>query len=56
MKQFLTKLVFVAILVIGISSFVVIKNTKKSPKQNVVGNVRFNSEMDNGFEERESRF
>ena len=56
MKHFFTKLVFVAILVLGISSFVVLKNTKNSTKQDVVGNVRFNSEMDNGFEEREARF
>ncbi len=56
MKHFFTKLVFIAILVLGISSFVVMKQTNKSTKQDVVGNVRFNSEMDNGFEERESRF
>ncbi len=56
MKHLITKLVFVAILVLAISSFVAVKSTKKSSNQEVVGNVRFNSEMDNGFEERESRF
>ncbi len=56
MKHFFTKLVFIAILLLGVSSFVVMKQTSRSTKQDVVDNIRFNSEMDNGFEERESRF
>ena len=44
------------ILVLGISSFVVLKNANSNTDKENVGNTRFNSEMDNGFEERETRF
>lgn len=53
MKHLFPKLIFIAILVLGISSFVVLKNTGEKADQDAVGNTRFNSEMDNGFEERE---
>lgn len=56
MKHILPKLFFIVILVLGISSFVVLKNTNKKAEKDEVGNTRFNAEMDNGFEERETRF
>jgi len=56
MKHLFPKLIFIAILVLGISSFVVLKNTNHKTDKDDVGNTRFNSEMDNGFEEREARF
>ncbi len=56
MKHLFTKLIFIVILVLGISSFVVLKNTKTDTNKDEVGNIRFNAEMDNGFEERETRF
>ena len=56
MKHLFPKLIFIAILVLGISSFVVLKNTNAKVDQDEVGNTRFNSEMDNGFEEREAIF
>lgn len=52
MKNLIPKLFFIIILLIGISSFVVLKNTDKEQKANT-GNSVFNSEMDNGFSERE---
>ena len=52
MKKFIPKLIFVGILILGISSFVVIERTNGDSEQEKVGNTRFNSEMDNGFEER----
>jgi hypothetical protein len=56
MKHLLPKLIFIAILVLGISSFVVLKNTDVNKVKDELGNTRFNSEMDNGFEEREARY
>lgn len=56
MKHLFPKLIFIVILVLGISSFVALKNTSAKPDKDEVGNTRFNSEMDNGFEEREARF
>ena len=56
MKQLFAKLFFIVILVLGISSFVVLKNTNSNTDKENVGNTRFNSEMDNGFEERELGF
>ena len=56
MKHLITKLFFIAILVLGISSFVILKSNKVIPDQDEIGNTRFNSEMDNGFEEREARY
>lgn len=53
MKNLIPKLFFIIILVIGISSFVFLKNTDKQPEKESPGNTRFNSEMDNGFSERE---
>jgi hypothetical protein len=44
------------ILVLGISSFVVLKNANSNADKEIVGNIRFNSEMDNGFKERETNF
>ena len=56
MKHLFPKLIFIVILVLGISSFVMLKNTEKPKDKEEIGNTRFNSEMDNGFEEREARF
>lgn len=56
MKHLFPKLIFIIILILGISSFVVLKNTKTNTDKDEVGNIRFNREMDNGFEERETRF
>ena len=53
MKHLFPKLIFIAFLVLGISSFVLLKNTKTKSDKEEVGNIRFNAEMDNGFEERE---
>ena len=56
MKQFLTKLFFIAFLTISISSFVLISADKpKSEVKDEINNVRFDTEMDNGFTDRESR-
>lgn len=55
MKHFFTKLVFVIFLVIGISSFVFLKSNKQEQETKDLGNVRFNTEMDNGFSDREPR-
>lgn len=56
MKHLFPKLIFIIILILGISSFVVLKSTKSHKDIDEVGNIRFNAEMDNGFEERETRF
>lgn len=56
MKHLFPKLIFIAILVLGISSFVVLQNTNTNKDKDEIGNTRFNSEMDNGFEERDSPF
>ena len=56
MKLLITKLFFIAILILGISSFVVLKNKNVKQDNDEMGNTRFNSEMDNGFEEREAPF
>ena len=56
MKHLIPKLFFIVILVLGISSFVVLKTDNKVVDKNEMGNTRFNAEMDNGFEEREVRF
>ena len=55
MKHLVTKLFFIAILVLGISSFVLLKTDKKV-KKDEVENIRFNAEMDNGFSDREKLF
>ncbi len=58
MKHLFPKILFIIFLLTGITSFVFLNETKKEVKaENVdTGNVRFNSEMDNGFLERESGF
>ena len=56
MKHLFPKLFFIFFIIFGISSFVVLKNTNKKVEKEEVGNIRFNAEMDNGFEERETRF
>lgn len=53
MKHLFPKLFFIVILVLGISSFVLMKNTNNEQVKDEVGNTRFDSEMDNGFEDRE---
>ena len=55
MKHLVVKLFFVAILVLGISSFVMLKNNDKIDNKEVE-NIRFNAEMDNGFSDREKPF
>jgi len=55
MKHLFPKLVFVIFLVIGISSFVFLKNNNQEQENKDLGNVRFNTEMDNGFSDREPR-
>jgi len=54
MKHLFPKLLFIIFLVSGISSFVFLKNTDSKTEKEEVGNVRFNSEMQNGFTDRES--
>ena len=56
MKHLFPKLIFIAILIFGISSFVMLKSDEIKKEKDEMGNVRFNSEMDNGFEDRESPF
>jgi hypothetical protein len=56
MKHLFPKLLFIIFLVIGISSFVFLKKTNVPQEKEDIGNVRFNSEMENGFADRESRF
>lgn len=56
MKHLIPKLFFIAILVSGISSFVFLKKDNTELDKKDVGNIRFNTEMDNGFEDRESPF
>jgi hypothetical protein len=56
MKHLFPKLLFIIFLVIGISSFVFLKKTNTLQEKEEIGNVRFNSEMENGFADRESRF
>ena len=56
MKHLLPKLIFIVFLVLGISSFVFIKSNKQSSEKEDIENVRFRAEMDNGFQDRESRF
>ena len=53
MKHLATKLIFIVILLIGISSFVAINKSSTQPEKEVNGNVRFDSEMDSGFIDRE---
>jgi len=53
MKHLFPKLIFIAFLVLGISSFVLIKNNQTTSEKEEVGNVRFNVEMDSGFVDRE---
>ena len=57
MKYLVPKLIFIVILVLGISSFVMLKsdNGMKQDQDEIV-NTRFDGEMDNGFEDREVRF
>lgn len=54
MKHLFPKLIFIIFLVIGISSFVFLKKTNVPQEKEDIGNVRFNSEMENGFADRES--
>ncbi len=56
MKHLFPKLIFIVFLVLGISSFVFLKNNKKLSEKEDVENVRFRAEMENGFQDRESRF
>jgi hypothetical protein len=56
MKHLIPKLFFIAILVLGISSFVALKNSPPKTEKADMGNTRFNSEMDNGFADRETQF
>ena len=57
MKKIYTKLLIVVFLALGISSFVVLSNPKSQIDNNeTVDNVRFNSEMDHGFSDREAPF
>jgi hypothetical protein len=53
MKHLLSKLLIVVFLVLGISSFVALKSNGEHKSDENSGNVRFNSEMDNGFADRE---
>jgi len=53
MKHLLPKLLIVVFLVLGISSFVLLKNNNTQEPKEDIGNVRFNKEMDNGFADRE---
>lgn len=53
MKHLFPKLIFILILVLGISSFVVLRNADTQQDKDEIGNVRFNAEMDNGFQDRE---
>ena len=55
MKHLFPKLLFIIFLVLGFSSFVFLKKTKTYQEKEEVGNVRFNSEMENGFADREAR-
>jgi hypothetical protein len=56
MKLPMLKLLFVIFLILGISSFVVLQKNEDRKAKDEVGNVRYNSDMDNGFSEREARF
>ena len=56
MKHLILKLIFVVVVVLGISSFVALENNNTNTNTDEIGNTRFNAEMDNGFEEREARF
>jgi hypothetical protein len=53
MKHLFPKLFFIIFLVLGISSFVLLKNADPKTEKDV-GNARFNSELENGFADRES--
>jgi len=55
MKHLLPKLLFVIFLVLGISSFVFLKDNKSEHNEKNVVNARFQKEMTNGFSEREAR-
>ncbi len=54
MKNLLPKLFFIIILVIGISSFVVLQKAETQVEKEKTGNTRFNTEMENGFSDREA--
>ena len=56
MKHLILKLIFIVVVVLGISSFAILENNDTNTDTDEVGNTRFNAEMDNGFEEREARF
>ena len=56
MKHLVPKLIFIVILVLGISSFVVVKNANSNTDKENVGNTRFNADLDNGFSDRERNF
>jgi hypothetical protein len=55
MKHLLPKLLFIIFLVLGISSFVFLKDNKRDQKEENTVNARFQKEMTNGFSEREAR-
>ena len=58
MKHLFPKILFIIFLLTGITSFVVLNDAQKPVKTEMedAGNVRFNTEMENGFMERESGF
>ncbi|MCG8309887.1 MAG: hypothetical protein MI975_20995 [Cytophagales bacterium] len=56
MKHLVPKIFFIAILIFGISSFIVPNVNRTTSEKDDIGNARFNAEMDNGFEERELSF
>lgn len=58
MKHLFPKILFIIFLVSGITSFVFLKDTPEQveAEKEDIGNVRFNTEMENGFLERESGF
>ena len=55
MKHLLPKLLFIIFLVLGISSFVLLKDNKQAQEEEKLVNTRFQNEMTNGFTEREAR-
>jgi hypothetical protein len=58
MKHLFPKILFIIFLLSGITSFVVLNDTPSTSEvqKEDIGNVRFNTEMENGFMERESTF
>ena len=56
MKYLFPKILFIIFLLTVITSFVFLNDQQKTAEKEDVGNVRFNTEMENGFMERESGF